>query len=179
MRDAAGDSPTAGATLPSPAGVSASAVGPAERWLVRALIVFAALDLLALGAVFFPFEWMNAIHQRCGLGELPREPIVSYLARTASLLYALHGAVILFIALDVRRYWPMVRFLAILAIAHGALLAFIDLREALPGWWQAIEGFCIAATGGVVLWLVRRAENERTSNGERVSSRLGMTQVEP
>lgn len=179
MRDAAGDSLTAGAMLQSPTCPPASTVGPAERWLVRALIVFAALDLLALGAVFFPLEWMNAIHQRCGLGELPREPIVSYLARTASLLYALHGAVILFIALDVRRYWPLVRFLAILAVAHGGLLAFIDLREALPGWWQAIEGFCIAATGGVVLWLLRRAENERTSNGERVSTRTGVTPIEP
>lgn len=165
MRDAAGDLPTTEVASPHTANASASAVGSAERWLVRALIAFATLDLLALGAVFFPYEWMNEIHRRCGLGELPREPIVSYLARTASLLYALHGAVILFVAFDVRRYWPMVRFLAMLAIAHGVLLISIDVREALPGWWQAIEGFCIAAMGFAIWWLLRRAERERSFRG--------------
>ncbi|MCC7423577.1 MAG: hypothetical protein IT428_25180 [Planctomycetaceae bacterium] len=169
MRDAAGDSPADAVSSLRLGNAAASPAGPAERWLVRALVVFAVLDLLALGPVFFPYEWMNEIHRRCGLGELPREPIVSYLARTASLLYALHGAVILFVAFDVRRYWPLVRFLAMLAIVHGGLLVFIDLREALPGWWQAIEGFCIAAMGGAVLWLLRRAGRERSLRGDAVS----------
>ena len=60
--------------------------------------------LTALGAVVMPFEWMNSIHRQVGLGELPHVPIVGYLTRSISGLYALHGALLLFLAGDVRRH---------------------------------------------------------------------------
>ena len=149
------------ARAPSSGPAHAGGLSLAERRVVWALAVFGLLDLSALAAVFFPWTWMNAVHQMCGLGDLPRTPIVGYLARTASLLYALHGAMILFAACDVRRYWPLVRFLGTAALVHGALLVLIDVREAMPGWWQAVEGFCIAATGAVVLVLQARADRAR------------------
>ena len=54
--------------------------------------------LTALGAVVMPFELMNVIHQQMGLGELPHVPIVGYLTRSISALYALHGALLVFMA---------------------------------------------------------------------------------
>lgn len=134
---------------------SPSATTAKERWLVRLLWAFGLLDLAAFSAVLMPWSVMDGIHRACGLGELPTTPIVGYLARTASLLYALHGAVVLFVARDVRRYAPLVRFLAVLAMLQGAALILIDRVEKLPGWWQFWEGSCIAAIGGMVLLLQR------------------------
>lgn len=129
------------------------------EWMLRiALLAFGGLDCLALVAVWMPHDVMNAIHHQCGLGDLPRVPIVGYLARTASLLYVLHGAMILFLVTDVRRYWPLIRFLAFAAIVHGVILAAIDSIEGLPLWWRLIEGSCVALTGLTVLFLQRKAE---------------------
>lgn len=83
-----------------------------ERILVWLLRLGGAVMLTALGAVVMPFDWMNSIHRQVGLGELPHVPIVGYLTRSISALYALHGALLVFMAVDVRRYLPVVRFLA-------------------------------------------------------------------
>jgi hypothetical protein len=82
-----------------------------ERILVWLLRLSGAMTLTALGAVFMPYEWMNLIHQRLGMGELPPIPIVGYLTRSVSALYALHGALLLFVSFDVPRYLPIVQFL--------------------------------------------------------------------
>jgi hypothetical protein len=62
-----------------------------ERILVWLLRVTGVIMLTALGAVVMPFGWMNSIHQQLGLGALPNVPIVGYLTRSISALYALHG----------------------------------------------------------------------------------------
>jgi hypothetical protein len=69
-------------------------------WLLR---IGGVAMLTALGAVVMPYEWMNVIHKRQGLGELPHVPIVGYLTRSISALYALHGALLVFVANDLRR----------------------------------------------------------------------------
>ena len=123
--------------------------------LVVILRLFGTLDLLAVLAVLIPDEWMSRGHQWLGLGELPRAPIVAYLARSASALYALHGAMILFISTDIVRYTRLITFLAIVALIHGAVMLSIDLAAGMPAWWTLFEGPAIAATGAVVLTLQR------------------------
>jgi hypothetical protein len=125
--------------------------------LALVLRAFGTLDLLALVAVVSPRAWIAAAHAWCGLGPLPDGPIVGYLYRSASIMYALHGAVILFVAGDVVRYWRLIRLLAVLAVVHGAILVGIDAAEGMPGWWRWLEGPAFAATGAVVLWLQRGA----------------------
>jgi hypothetical protein len=102
----------------------------ALAWLLRAVGV---LDLCALDA-----------------------PIVSYLTRSASSLYALYGALLLYLASDVVRYLGVVRFLALAAQAHALVLVVIDLNAGLPPWWIAAEGTVYLGWSGAVLWLVRR-----------------------
>jgi hypothetical protein len=80
-----------------------------ERILVWLLRISGVIMLTALGAVAMPYDWMNVIHQKQGLGELPHVPIVEYLTRSISALYALHGALLVFVASDLRRYLPVVR----------------------------------------------------------------------
>lgn len=77
-----------------------------RRALVWYLRIAAAVLLLALFAVFLPFEWMDAIHRGLGLGDLPKAPIVGYLTRSLSLLYALFGCLCLAVSFDVDRYLP-------------------------------------------------------------------------
>ena len=121
------------------------------RAVAMVLRAFGALDLCALVAVFLPLRWLAAAHAAVGLGALPHGPLVGYLARSASALYALHGAAVLFISFDVRRYWKLITFLAAVALLHGAIMLGIDLAEGMPVWWTSVEGLGFAATGGVVL----------------------------
>ena len=124
-------------------------------WLLR---LFGASTLTALGAVFMPHDWMNLIHQRLGMGELPHLPIVGYLTRSISALYALHGALLIFLSLDVQRYLPLVRFLGAASVVMGVLLLGLDLAVGMPVFWTVAEGPPVVALGLVILVLARRVK---------------------
>jgi len=129
-----------------------------ERLLVWLLRLFGASTLTALGAVFMPHDWMNLIHQRLGMGELPHLPIVGYLTRSISALYALHGALLIFLSVDVRRYLPLVRFLGAASVVMGVLLLGLDLAVGMPVFWTVAEGPPVVALGLVILVLARRVK---------------------
>src|SRR5258708_7799446 len=112
---------------------------------------FGALDSLALLAAVLPQTWMAAAHASLGLGTLADTPLVGYLIRSASALYALHGAAVIFISFDVRRYWRLITFFAVAALVHGAIMFGIDLAVGMPWYWTLFEGPAFAATGVVVL----------------------------
>jgi hypothetical protein len=129
---------------------------PPERILVWLLRLGGAVMLTALGAVVMPLEWMNSIHRQVGLGELPHAPIVGYLTRSISGLYALHGALLVFLAGDVRRYLPVVRFLAQAGAVFGALILGIDYAVKMPLPWTIAEGPFVVALSALVLWFSGR-----------------------
>ena len=93
------------------------------RWL---LIFNGVMTLCALPAVFLPTAWMDAFHRNLGLGALPEGPIVQYLARSVSALYAAFGSLTLILALDLVRYAPLITWWGITAIVFGVLLFWID-----------------------------------------------------
>jgi hypothetical protein len=124
-----------------------------DRNLALVLRALGCLDLLAIIAVVMPQHWIELGHSWSGLGTMPREPIVGYLVRSASALYALHGAMIVFISFDVGRYERLIRFLALAALVHGAVILGIDVAERMPPLWRFGEGPAFAATGAIVLWL--------------------------
>ncbi len=127
-------------------------------WLRVVLWLYGVSLLFAIPAIFLPFDWMDRIHQLLGLGELPRVPIVSYLARSTSALFGLYGAVTLMIATDLKRYWPFVRFWAIANIALGFVTLAFDLWIPMPWWWTLAESPGLIAVGFVTLWLQKRSE---------------------
>ncbi|HEY5911350.1 MAG TPA: hypothetical protein VJA21_12175 [Verrucomicrobiae bacterium] len=129
-----------------------------ERILVWLLRLGGAVMLTALGAVVLPFDWMNSIHGQVGLGELPHVPIVGYLTRSISALYALHGALLVFLAGDVRRYLPVVRFLALAGVVFGVMMLAIDCAVGMPLSWTVGEGPFVVAFGVVNLWLAGRVQ---------------------
>ena len=124
-----------------------------EKILIGLLRFGGAVMLMALGAVIMPSEWMSVIHQRLALGELPQGPIVGYLTRSVSVLYALHGALLLFLASDLRRYLPVVRFLAVAGVFFGVVIIGIDYFVGMPVWWTVGEGVSVIGFGVVILWL--------------------------
>jgi hypothetical protein len=133
---------------------------PSARRLALVLRVLGGLDMLALLAVVLPRECLDLAHRWAGLGALPEGPIVGYLARSASALYALHGAIVVFISFDVGRYERLIHFMALAALIHGAVILGIDLAEQMPPLWRLGEGPAFSATGAVVLWLLRRMQHE-------------------
>jgi hypothetical protein len=135
-----------------------------ERILIWLLRVGGVVMLTALGAVVMPYEWMNVIHQQQGLGQLPHVPIVGYLTRSVSAMYALHGALLLFIATDVRRYLPVLRFLAFAGIVFGVAMLGINYFVGMPVPWMVGEGPSVVVFNGVILWLTGRKRFPSTAS---------------
>lgn len=127
----------------------------AARRLALVLRGLGCLDLLALLVVAAPEAWIDVAHRGAGLGALPREPIVGYLARSASALYGLHGAIVVFLSFDVKHYERLIRFMAWAAVVHGAVVLGIDIVQELPVLWRYAEGPGFTATGLLVLALQR------------------------
>ncbi len=111
--------------------------------------------LFALPAVFFPYDWMNAIHGQLGLGTLPDAPIVSYLTRSLSALYFTLGIVTLYVSRDIRQNRGMVSMWAKMACIVGVLLTGIAIAAGMPKGWIFSEGPPAVLTGIIILWLQR------------------------
>ena len=137
-----------------------------EKVLVFLLRVSGILLVTALIPAIMPFAWMDEIHRQLGMGDLPRGPIVGYLTRSLSAIYALHGALVLFVSLDVRRYLPVIRCLAILAVVFGIGLIPLDAMVGMPWFWVLGEGPMAIVLGGVLLWLAGRIDEGQGTEAE-------------
>ncbi|MFK7767658.1 MAG: hypothetical protein AB8B55_10595 [Mariniblastus sp.] len=127
-------------------------------WLKWFLAIVGCGLLVATFAIFLPVKTMATIHGWLGLGEFPGAPITLYLARSTSLLYAVHGALMLFVSRDLKRYWPLVPVFGWLHVVIGLTMFGIDLSAPMPLYWIAGEGIPIAIAGGAILWLFRMAQ---------------------
>ena len=117
--------------------------------------------MLATLAVFLPVELMATCHQWLGLGDFPDAPITIYLARSTSLLYAMHGVIMFYVAWHFDRCQLLVPLLGWLHVVLGVAMIGVDLKAGMPLYWTALEGLPIALTGGAILWLNGRATLER------------------
>ena len=128
-------------------------------WRLRLLALYlrgmGVFDFLAVAVTLAPAEWLATAHRSAGLGEWPAAPIASYLARSASAMYALHGAIVFFVSFDVVKYAALIRFMAYAALVHGIVLVGIDRMQEMPAYWRWGEGPAFAATGLIALWLQR------------------------
>ena len=105
--------------------------------------------------MLLPVAWMDSIHRSMGLGELPRAPVVDYLARSVAALYGFHGALLLLISTDPVKYRTIVWFVSILNIVFGMMLVVIDLHAGMPKSWTLFEGPPLVVFGIVIAWLNR------------------------
>jgi hypothetical protein len=131
-----------------------------EKALALVLRIVGIMSLTALIPAVMPFAWMKDIHRLLGMGELPEGPIIGYLTRSLSAMYALEGAVVVFVSLDIHRYLPIVRLLAVLTILFGMGMLVLDSTVGMPLMWTATEGPFIIIFGSVVLWLSGRISRD-------------------
>jgi hypothetical protein len=135
-----------------------------EEWLLKMLLrVIGIVEITAIAAVVMPFSWMVAIHGLLQIGTLPDMPIIGYLTRSLSALYAAQGIFILFLSLDVQRFLPILKCMAILTSIFGAVMFVIDLEVAMPWYWMLIEGPFILFLGSTILWLADRVRPDAPS----------------
>jgi len=111
-----------------------------EKALVLLLRLDAVILLTALVPAVMPFAWMQEIHRTLGMGELVAGPLIGYLTRSLSLLYGLLGAIEMFASGDVRRYQPVIRFIALLGMVFGLWMAGLDIAVGMPIYWICSEG---------------------------------------
>jgi hypothetical protein len=135
----------------------------ADRLLLLMLRLNAAVLLLAAPCALLPFAWMDAVHRALLGTELHDAVITRYLTRSLSLVYALHGAVILTVTRDWPRYRPFAPVLAWLHISFGCAMLVVDLDAGLPWWWTFSEGPSMTAYGIAVLLVYRRASRNKPS----------------
>jgi hypothetical protein len=134
----------------------------AERVLVIVLRISGILLLTALIPAVMPHAWMDDIHRRMDLGQLPDMPIIGYLTRSLSAMYALHGAIVFFVSLDVRRYLPVIKCLFVLGFLFGLGMVVLDVAVKMPMQWACCEGPFIILLSGVLLWLTSRVPQARS-----------------
>ena len=123
--------------------------------LVFLLRLSGTFTSLAFLAMLLPVAWMDSIHRSMGLGELPRAPVVDYLARSVAALYGFHGALLLLISTDPVKYRTIVWLVSILNIVFGMMLVVIDLHAGMPKSWTLFEGPPLVVFGIVIAWLNR------------------------
>lgn len=127
------------------------------RQLSVALRVMAVLDGLALAAIIAPWSWIAASAREFGFEVEQANPLVHYLARTASGMYVVYGATLWLVASDPERYAKLIRFLAWIAIVQSTAVLAIDVVEQMPPTWYWPEFGGHVAESVVILVLLRRA----------------------
>lgn len=132
-------------------------------WVLR---LVGLSGMLAAGAVVMPFSWMMEIHAYLGLGVMPGEPIVEYLARSLSALYAILGFILWHVSFRLDGYLGLVRLLGIVFVVFGLVISWIDVKAGLPLAWTLMEGPPTVLGGLWVFWSCRgccEAENSGES----------------
>lgn len=128
-----------------------------DRILRVILRVIGCTGMLAYPCALFPFAWMNAIAQWAGIGTLPDDPIVGYLARSLSFFYGMTSTMVLVCSTDIDRYRRLIRVFGALAFALGALLLTYDATSGMPRWWTFVEGVPTMAAAALIWWLAGRS----------------------
>ena len=130
----------------------------AEKVLTWLLRVLGFLACLAIIAVVMPTSWMVAGAKYAGTTPFEGSPLNQYLARTLSLLYAMFGVFVLYIARDVRRYRDLVTFIGWLTMVLGIALTAVDFAVGMPAPWTWGEGPPTVVFGAVIVWLSRKVD---------------------
>lgn len=127
----------------------------ADRLVMLLLRLAGCLLVTAFGAMFLSTEFMQATHERLGLGAFPKSPLVEYLTRSIAALYGFHGVLVLLVASDLDGYRPLARYVGVMNVAFGIAITAIDLLAPMPPYWTLLEGPPIVMFGVALLWLLR------------------------
>ena len=128
----------------------------AEQVLKWLLVLLGSLTVLAVVPMVMPFAWMQTGNDWLGLEALENTPLTQYLTRSLSAVYALFGALTIYLGLDVRRYRRLLVFVGRLTALLGVALTAIDFASGLPASWSWGEGPPTVVLGFLIVFLARR-----------------------
>jgi len=131
-----------------------------RRILVVLLRIGGGLACTAVFAIFLPTAWMATMHQWLGLGEFPDAAVTQYLSRSVSAFYAMFGGLTILVSLDVRRFGPVITYLAVGTMAFGVVITGVDAMAKMPTYWTLVEGPPTFVIGLVILLLNRRVQRD-------------------
>ena len=127
----------------------------ADRTVRLILRAAGCLNLTALVSAFGPDALLAWGHETLLNGPFPDEPVAEYLARSASLLYAFHGALLIYAAGEPVKFAGWLKLYGALMAAAGPAFLIVDLLAGMPAWWAWGEGGTLLAGGLLVLGLMR------------------------
>jgi hypothetical protein len=127
-----------------------------DRYVLLFLRVIGGISLLAFAAAVMPETWIVETAEALGFDPFPFSPLTFYLARNLSLLYGFVGAFLLVVALDLDRYRPLVRYVAIGTILFGPLQLVVDSMSGMPSWWTLGESLSTLVGGVLLYWLQQK-----------------------
>ena len=127
----------------------------ADRTITLCLRAAGALNLTALLFAFGPDALLARGHEALLGGPFPAGPVAEYLARSASLLYAFHGCLLIHAAGDPTKFAGWLKLYGGLMAAAGAAFLMVDLMAGMPAWWAWGEAGTLLAGGLFVLALLR------------------------
>ena len=124
------------------------------RILVALLRVEGTVEILAFVAVIMPCTWMAIAHRWLGLGEFPDFFLLDYMIRSVSLLYGLHGGLLWLASMDVRRFRPLIIYLAASYLLAAFVFTAVDVADGMPWWWTRSEVGSVLCFSAVLFWLL-------------------------
>lgn len=134
---------------------------PAQRLLEGLLWLFGGFGLLAIVPTLMPQGWLAAAVHLAEPGT-PVRLLVEYLARSISAMYVLLGGLLCLGATDVRRYAPMLRWMAVFLFVAGlaeCLLLVLGPDPKNVVWLLlSVDGGIIALFGLAVWALLQKME---------------------
>ena len=109
-------------------------------------------EILAFIAVVMPRSWMEISHEWLGLGQMPHGPVLMFLIRQASYTYGMHGISLWVLALDVKRFRPLIILNGIAYLLAAPVFWTIDYTTGMPLWWAIGDGVGCGFFGAALLW---------------------------
>ena len=123
-----------------------------ERVQKVLLCLAGAFEILAFIAVVMPRSWMEISHEWLGLGQMPHGPVLMFLIRQASYTYGMHGISLWILALDVRRFRPLIILNGIAYLVAAPVFFIIDYTTGMPLWWTIGDAVGCGLLGATLLW---------------------------
>ena len=129
------------------------------KWL---LIVSGAFLISAFAAMLLPVATMDSVHDWLGLGDFPNRPITVYLARSTSLMYGIHGVLMLYTGLTLQHHWRLVKLFGWLHVVIGVSMLIVDFMASMPWYWTAFEGPPVTLLGVLIIYLAKQSFAKNT-----------------
>lgn len=111
-----------------------------------------AIEILAFIAVVMPRSWMEISHAWLGLGQMPHGPVLMFLIRQASYTYGMHGISLWVLALDMKRFRPLIILNGIAYLLAAPVFSTIDYATGMPLWWTIGDAVGCGFFGAALLW---------------------------